>query len=91
MQDGRAAGAVEIFGRGNGFGPDFASVEVVADEAVGTEVNQEGLVVGDRSGCGGRVEIVGGFDGNFGRGDARAGGRIGCRTRVLRGDWFRER
>ena len=68
MQDGRTGGAVEIFRRGDGFGPELASVEVVTDEAVGTEVDVEMLVVGDGCGRSGAVEIVDRFDGNFGRG-----------------------
>src|SRR5688500_12411126 len=67
MEDGRAGGAVEVFWSGDGFGPEFASVEVVANEAIGTEVDVEMLVVGDGSGCGGAVEVVDWFDGDFGR------------------------
>lgn len=66
MEDRGACGAVEIFGCGDSFGPEFASIKIVTDEAVGTEVDVEMLVVGDGSGCGGSIEVVDGFDGDFG-------------------------
>ena len=68
MQGGGTGGAVEIFRRGNGFGPEFVSIEVVANEAVGTEVNEEAFGGGDGSGGSGAIEVVDWFDGNFGRG-----------------------
>lgn len=68
MEDGGTGRAVEILGCGDGFGPEFASIEVVADEAVGTEVDVEMLAVGDWSGRGGSIEIVDGLDGDFGCG-----------------------
>lgn len=66
MQDGRTGGTIEVFGCGDGFGPGLASIKVVTDEAVGTEVDVEMFAVCDGSGCGGGIEVVDRFDGDFG-------------------------
>ena len=83
MEDRRAGGAVEVFWSGDGFFPEFAPIEIVAEEAVGTEVGVEAFVIGSRGGSGGGVEVVGGLDGDFGRSatpEEAAGFRVECES-----------
>jgi hypothetical protein len=68
LEDWRAGGAVEVFWCGDWLFPEFVSGEVVADEAVGTEVDVETFEVGGWGRSGRAVEVVDWLDGNFGRG-----------------------